>query len=74
MTLFFSGLLLAILLPFQYVPWLHAVYAVLGAGVFTLVSLAGLLGPPSQLCDSLSSSPSTLCVFLTVCVEPFYSI
>lgn len=36
MTLFFSGLLLAILLPFQYVPWLHAVYAVLGAGVFTL--------------------------------------
>ncbi|XP_021490627.1 protein lifeguard 2 isoform X2 [Meriones unguiculatus] len=36
MTLFFSGLLLAVLLPFQYVPWLHAVYAVLGAGVFTL--------------------------------------
>ncbi|XP_052016146.1 protein lifeguard 2 isoform X2 [Apodemus sylvaticus] len=36
MTLFFSGLLLSILLPFQYVPWLHAVYAVLGAGVFTL--------------------------------------
>ncbi|XP_038199529.1 protein lifeguard 2 isoform X2 [Arvicola amphibius] len=36
MTLCFSGLLLAILLPFQYVPWLHAVYAVLGAGVFTL--------------------------------------
>ncbi|EPY86221.1 protein lifeguard 2 [Camelus ferus] len=36
MTLFFSGLILAILLPFQYVPWLHAVYAVLGAGVFTL--------------------------------------
>ncbi|XP_059538798.1 protein lifeguard 2 [Myotis daubentonii] len=35
-TLFFSGLILAILLPFQYVPWLHAVYAVLGAGVFTL--------------------------------------
>lgn len=30
------------------VPWLHAVYAVLGAGVFTLVSLAQLLGPPSQ--------------------------
>ncbi|KAG8509102.1 Protein lifeguard 2 [Galemys pyrenaicus] len=40
MTLFFSGLLLAVLLPFQYVPWLHAVYAVLGAGVFTL-------GPPA---------------------------
>uniref|UniRef100_A0A8C7AI79 Protein lifeguard 2 n=1 Tax=Neovison vison TaxID=452646 RepID=A0A8C7AI79_NEOVI len=36
MTLFFSGLILAVLLPFQYVPWLHAVYAVLGAGVFTL--------------------------------------
>ncbi|XP_005067282.1 protein lifeguard 2 isoform X1 [Mesocricetus auratus] len=36
MTLFFSGFLLAILLPFQYVPWLHAVYAVLGAGLFTL--------------------------------------
>nr|AAF06327.1 lifeguard [Homo sapiens] len=36
MTLFFSGLILAILLPFQYVPWLHAVYAALGAGVFTL--------------------------------------
>ncbi|XP_028730440.1 protein lifeguard 2 isoform X1 [Peromyscus leucopus] len=36
MTLFFSGLLLAILLPFQYVPWLHAIYAVLGACVFTL--------------------------------------
>ncbi|OBS79470.1 hypothetical protein A6R68_18075 [Neotoma lepida] len=52
MTLFFSGLLLAILLPFQYVPWLHAIYAVLGAGVFTLVSLAQLLGPPSQLYDS----------------------
>ncbi|MBV96497.1 Protein lifeguard 2, partial [Eschrichtius robustus] len=38
MTLFFSGLILAILLPFQYVPWLHAVYAVLGAGVFTLLA------------------------------------
>ncbi|XP_040844539.1 protein lifeguard 2 isoform X2 [Ochotona curzoniae] len=36
MTLLFSGLILAIILPFQYVPWLHAVYAVLGAGVFTL--------------------------------------
>ncbi|XP_008254652.1 protein lifeguard 2 isoform X2 [Oryctolagus cuniculus] len=36
MTLLFSGLILAILLPFQYVPWLHAIYAVLGAGVFTL--------------------------------------
>lgn len=36
MTLLFSGLILAVLLPFQYVPWLHAVYAVLGAGVFTL--------------------------------------
>ncbi|XP_075409094.1 protein lifeguard 2 [Tenrec ecaudatus] len=36
MTLFFSGLILAVLLPFRYVPWLHAVYSVLGAGVFTL--------------------------------------
>ncbi|XP_029450888.1 protein lifeguard 2 [Rhinatrema bivittatum] len=35
MVLFFSGILLAILLPFKYVPWLHAVYAVLGAIVFT---------------------------------------
>ncbi|KAM5179905.1 protein lifeguard 2 [Mantella aurantiaca] len=36
MVLFFSGLFLAILIPFQYVPWLHAVYATLGAIVFTL--------------------------------------
>ncbi|XP_074835989.1 protein lifeguard 2 [Carettochelys insculpta] len=36
MVLLFSGLILAILLPFQYVPWLHAIYAVLGAIVFTM--------------------------------------
>ncbi|PIO25351.1 hypothetical protein AB205_0148150 [Aquarana catesbeiana] len=36
MVLFFSGLFLVILIPFQYVPWLHAVYAALGAIVFTL--------------------------------------
>lgn len=39
--------------PLPQVPWLHAIYAVLGAGVFTLVSLAQPLGSPSQLCDSL---------------------
>ncbi|XP_028928618.1 protein lifeguard 2 isoform X2 [Ornithorhynchus anatinus] len=36
MVLFFSGVLLAVILPFQYVPWLHAIYAVLGAIVFTM--------------------------------------
>uniref|UniRef100_A0A674I949 Protein lifeguard 2 n=1 Tax=Terrapene triunguis TaxID=2587831 RepID=A0A674I949_9SAUR len=36
MVLLFSGIILAVLLPFQYVPWLHAIYAVLGAIVFTL--------------------------------------
>ncbi|XP_060620196.1 protein lifeguard 2 [Anolis sagrei] len=36
MVLFFSGIILAIMLPFKYVPWLHAVYAVLGAIVFTM--------------------------------------
>uniref|UniRef100_A0A8C4YA22 Protein lifeguard 2 n=1 Tax=Gopherus evgoodei TaxID=1825980 RepID=A0A8C4YA22_9SAUR len=36
MVLLFSGIILAILLPFQYVPWLHAIYAVLGAIVFTM--------------------------------------
>ncbi|KAM4045814.1 protein lifeguard 2 [Anomaloglossus baeobatrachus] len=36
MVLLFSGLFLVILIPFQYVPWLHAVYAVLGAIVFTM--------------------------------------
>ncbi|XP_077185016.1 protein lifeguard 2 isoform X2 [Paroedura picta] len=36
MVLFFSGIILAIMLPFQYVPWLHAIYAVLGAVVFTM--------------------------------------
>ncbi|KAJ1160518.1 hypothetical protein NDU88_001020 [Pleurodeles waltl] len=36
MVLFFSGILLAVIIPFQYVPWLHAIYAVLGAIVFTM--------------------------------------
>nr|XP_033793051.1 protein lifeguard 2 isoform X2 [Geotrypetes seraphini] len=36
MVLFFGGIILSILLPFQYVPWLHAIYAVLGAIVFTM--------------------------------------
>ncbi|XP_063284617.1 protein lifeguard 2 [Pelobates fuscus] len=36
MVLFFSGMFLVILIPFQYIPWLHAVYAVLGAIVFTM--------------------------------------
>lgn len=36
MVLFFSGIILVILLPFKYVPWLQAVYAVLGAIVFTM--------------------------------------
>ncbi|KAM9321476.1 protein lifeguard 2 [Gastrophryne carolinensis] len=36
MVLLFSGLFLVILIPFQYVPWLHAIYAALGAIVFTL--------------------------------------
>uniref|UniRef100_A0A8C0GHR6 Protein lifeguard 2 n=1 Tax=Chelonoidis abingdonii TaxID=106734 RepID=A0A8C0GHR6_CHEAB len=36
MVLLFSGIILAILLPFQYVPWLQAIYAVLGAIVFTM--------------------------------------
>ncbi|XP_014349008.1 fas apoptotic inhibitory molecule 2b [Latimeria chalumnae] len=36
MVLFFSGIVLSIVLPFHYVPWLHAIYAVLGAIVFTL--------------------------------------
>ncbi|XP_053312242.1 protein lifeguard 2 isoform X1 [Spea bombifrons] len=36
MVLFFSGLFLFILIPFQYIPWLHAIYAVLGSIVFTM--------------------------------------
>ncbi|XP_042311117.1 protein lifeguard 2 [Sceloporus undulatus] len=36
MVLLFSGIILAITLPFGYVPWLHAIYAVLGAIVFTM--------------------------------------
>nr|XP_028576909.1 protein lifeguard 2 [Podarcis muralis] len=36
MVLLFSGIILAILLPFKYVPWLQAIYAVLGAIVFTM--------------------------------------
>ncbi|KAM3845868.1 protein lifeguard 2 isoform 2-T2 [Vipera latastei] len=36
MVLLFSGIILAITLPFHYVPWLQAIYAVLGAIVFTM--------------------------------------
>ncbi|NP_001072357.1 protein lifeguard 2 [Xenopus tropicalis] len=36
MVLLFSGIFLVILIPFQYIPWLHAVYAVIGAIVFTM--------------------------------------
>ncbi|XP_020671416.1 protein lifeguard 2 [Pogona vitticeps] len=36
MVLFFSGIFLAIMLPFKYVPWLQAIYAVLGALLFTM--------------------------------------
>ncbi|XP_013931285.1 PREDICTED: protein lifeguard 2 [Thamnophis sirtalis] len=36
MVLLFSGIILAFMLPFHYVPWLQAIYAVLGAVVFTM--------------------------------------
>ncbi|CAK6951471.1 protein lifeguard 2-like [Scomber scombrus] len=36
MVMFISGLVLAIVLPFQYVPWLDAIYAALGAILFTM--------------------------------------
>uniref|UniRef100_A0A8C5LNE1 Protein lifeguard 2 n=1 Tax=Leptobrachium leishanense TaxID=445787 RepID=A0A8C5LNE1_9ANUR len=36
MVLLFSGLFLVVLIPFQYIPWLHGIYAVLGAIVFTM--------------------------------------
>ncbi|KAK6471212.1 protein lifeguard 2-like [Huso huso] len=36
MVLFFSGIVMAIVLPYRYVPWLHVVYAILGAIVFTM--------------------------------------
>lgn len=36
MVMFISGLVLAFVLPFQYVPWLDATYAALGAILFTL--------------------------------------
>uniref|UniRef100_A0A3B3CBV6 Protein lifeguard 2 n=1 Tax=Oryzias melastigma TaxID=30732 RepID=A0A3B3CBV6_ORYME len=36
MVMFISGLLLAIVLPFQYVPWLDSIYAALGAILFTM--------------------------------------
>ncbi|XP_043939757.1 protein lifeguard 2 [Protopterus annectens] len=36
MVLFFSSIILAIVVPFQYVPWLQAIYAVLGAIIFTM--------------------------------------
>ncbi|XP_013874060.1 protein lifeguard 2 [Austrofundulus limnaeus] len=35
-VMFVSGLVLAIVLPFQYVPWLDAIYAILGAILFTM--------------------------------------
>uniref|UniRef100_A0A8C2XIY7 Protein lifeguard 2 n=1 Tax=Cyclopterus lumpus TaxID=8103 RepID=A0A8C2XIY7_CYCLU len=36
MVMFLSGLVLTLVLPFQYVPWLDATYAVLGAILFTM--------------------------------------
>ncbi|XP_066564536.1 protein lifeguard 2 isoform X1 [Amia ocellicauda] len=36
MVMFFSGIILAVVLPFGYVPWLQALYAVLGAILFTM--------------------------------------
>uniref|UniRef100_H2LUM4 Protein lifeguard 2 n=1 Tax=Oryzias latipes TaxID=8090 RepID=H2LUM4_ORYLA len=36
MVMFISGLFLAFVLPFHYVPWLDSVYAVLGAILFTM--------------------------------------
>uniref|UniRef100_A0A672GY07 Protein lifeguard 2 n=1 Tax=Salarias fasciatus TaxID=181472 RepID=A0A672GY07_SALFA len=36
MVMLLSGLVLAFVLPFQYVPWLDATYAVLGAILFTM--------------------------------------
>ncbi|KTG30230.1 hypothetical protein cypCar_00003326, partial [Cyprinus carpio] len=35
-VLFICGLVLAVILPFGYVPWLHAVYAALGAILFCM--------------------------------------
>ncbi|TNM87079.1 hypothetical protein fugu_007309 [Takifugu bimaculatus] len=36
MVLFLSGIMLALILPFKYVPWLDTVYATLGAILFTM--------------------------------------
>ncbi|XP_021234886.1 protein lifeguard 2 isoform X4 [Numida meleagris] len=36
MVLFFGGIILAVILPYKYVPWLHAIYALLGAIIFTM--------------------------------------
>ncbi|KAJ8359015.1 hypothetical protein SKAU_G00155400 [Synaphobranchus kaupii] len=36
MVMFFCGIVLAIVVPFGYVPWLHAIYAALGAILFTM--------------------------------------
>ncbi|XP_072306021.1 protein lifeguard 2-like [Eucyclogobius newberryi] len=36
MVMFISGIILALVLPFNYVPWLDVTYAVLGAILFTL--------------------------------------
>lgn len=55
------------------VPWLHAVYAVLGAGVFTLVSVPPG-APPSQP-PTTSSGPSSVPIFLIVhSSEPPWSV
>lgn len=36
MVMFFCGIVLAIVVPFGYVPWLHGIYAALGATLFTM--------------------------------------
>ncbi|XP_076022866.1 protein lifeguard 2-like [Genypterus blacodes] len=36
MVMFISGMMLAVVLPFQYVPWLDGIYAALGAILFTM--------------------------------------
>uniref|UniRef100_A0A1A8KPY1 Protein lifeguard 2 n=1 Tax=Nothobranchius kuhntae TaxID=321403 RepID=A0A1A8KPY1_NOTKU len=36
LVMFISGLVLAVVLPFQYVPWLDAIYASMGAILFTM--------------------------------------
>ncbi|KAG5274834.1 hypothetical protein AALO_G00140670 [Alosa alosa] len=36
MVLFFCGIIMGFVVPFGYVPWLHAIYGVIGAIVFTM--------------------------------------